>query len=150
MPHRNGVAVALPVEPAETKPGTVSGFSTPTEIERSIGEATASAVEALIVALIDSEGGAPMRPEIKALNGEKLAVVVELWLAHLGEVDDWRGLALAAGRSAILERHGEALRQQIGAGVSDAAIAGCIDELCGWVVTVAGQVAAIEAAYRSN
>jgi hypothetical protein len=91
-----------------------------------------------------------MRAETRALNGEKLAAVVTLWLDHIGEIDDFRGLALAAGRRVLLERHAAGLRQQLGANVPEAAIARTFDELCGHIITVANQVAAIEMAFRSN
>jgi hypothetical protein len=144
----NGTAVRLPLvtfEPTSAKPAAA-----PAATAIQIGEAVASAVEAVGLALIDTESGTPLRAEIRTLNGEKIAVVVTLWLDHLGESDDFRGLAQREGRRVLLERHGEALRQQLGANVPEAVIARCVDELCGWITTIAGQVAAVEAVYRSN
>jgi hypothetical protein len=141
----NGVAVALPVEPTPTQ---AKPAAPPAATAIQVGEAVADAVEALGRGL--AEGGAPMRAETRALNGEKLAAIVEIWLHHFGEIDDFRGLAQREGVRALRARHGEALRQQIGADCSEQAITGTFDELCGHIVTIAGQVAAIEAVYRSN
>jgi hypothetical protein len=139
----NGATARLPVEPisSKAKPATP-----PVAIQ--IGSAMADAVDALGVAM--AEGDIPMRPGTRTLNGEKLAVVVELWLHHFGEIDDFRGLAQREGRRVLLERHAAGLRQQLGANVPETAIATTFDELCGHIVTIAGQVAAIEAVYRSN
>jgi hypothetical protein len=115
-----------------------------------LGIAMADAVEALGAALIDVEGGAPLRAENRTLNGEQLAAVVELQLAHFGTIDDWRGLALAEGRRVLIERHGAALRRRFGADVPEAAIDAAIADLCTWVITVAGQVSATEMAFRTN
>ena len=86
-----------------------------------IGVAIADAVEAIGIAL--AEGGAPMRAEIRTLNGERLAAVVELWLHHFGEIDDFRGLAQREGRRVLLERHAAEMRQQLGEDVPETAIA---------------------------
>jgi hypothetical protein len=117
-------------------------------IEVEIGIAVANACEAFGVAL--AEENIPMRAETRTLNGEKLAVLVELWLAHLGEVDDFRGLAQRAGCSALLERHGKAIHQLLGAGVPETTITECIGELCGLVLGVANEVAAVESVMRAN
>jgi hypothetical protein len=146
----NGATVALLPPASGPAPAQAKPAAPPAATAIQIGSAVADAVEALIVALIDTESGAPLRPETKALNGEKIAQVVELQLDALGEVDDFRNLALAAGRSAILERHGEALHRLLGAGVPETAIVECIDELCGHIITVATEVAAVEAVYRSH
>jgi hypothetical protein len=145
----NGATVRLPLagEPVST-PAKAKPAAAPAATAIQIGTAMADAVEALGVALV--EGGTPMRAETRTLNGEKLAAVVELQLAHFGETDDFRGLAQREGRRVLLERHAAGLRQQLGANVPEAAIARTFDELCICVVTVANQVAAIEAAFRTN
>jgi len=137
----NGAVVRLPVELASTCAKTEPS----TAIQ--IGSAVADAVEAFTRAM--AEESIPMRPETRTLNGEKLAVVVELWLDHR-EVDDFRSLALRAGCSALLERHAVGMRQLLGADVPDAAMVRTFDQLCACVVSTAGQVAAVEAVYRSN
>jgi hypothetical protein len=139
----NGAA-ALHIVPAPESKDIATGKP----IEAEVGIAVANACEAFGIAL--AEGGAPMRAETRKLNGEKLAVVVELWLDHFGQVDDFRALAQRAGCSALLERHAVGMRQLLGADVPDAAMTRTFDELCACVVSTAGQVAAVEAAYRSN
>ena len=143
------VALHVALEPAQDAParataGTPSAAAT--EIE--IGVAVANACEALGVAL--AEGSAPMHAETRTLNGEKLAVVVELWLHHFGEIDDFRGLAQREGVRALRARHGEVLRQQLGENVPETAIVRTFDELCSWVVTAAAQVTAVERVFRAN
>jgi hypothetical protein len=147
----NGVA-ALPLafEPApESKDAAVgSPGAAPAATAIQVGVAVANACEAVGIAL--AEGGAPMRAETRAMSGERLAVVVEHLLAHLGEIDGWRDLAQREGRRVLLERHAAGMRQQLGADTPAAAIARTFDELCGYIITAAIQVAAIELAYRSN
>jgi hypothetical protein len=121
-----------------------------TAIGVAIGPAMADSVEALGLALIDTESGAPLRAEIRTLNGEKLAQIVELQMAHLGEIENFAVVALAEGRRVLLERHRAGLHRQLGADVPEEAIVGCIDELCGWILTIAGRVTATEMAFRSN
>ena len=71
------------------------------------------------------------------------------WLAHFGAFD-FSAIATATGRHVLLQRHGAALRQQLGADVPEEAITGCIDELCGHIVTAARQVVAVEQVLRAH
>jgi hypothetical protein len=124
-------------QPAAGKPAAARAA---TEIEVALGPAMADSVEALGLALIDTESGAPLRAEIRTLNGEKLAQIVELrWLT--------------SARSTI----GAGLHlQQAAVCCSDGAAQGCasavphvpeerrssesLDQLLSWVLTVASQV----------
>lgn len=138
----NGAALArLPFDPPSTPIAATVGEP----IENKVGIAVADACEAFGVAL--AEGGNPMRTETRRLNGERLAAVVELWLAHR-DIDDFRALAQREGSRTLLARHAAGMRQ--GADIPEMAIARTFDELCSLVVTVAGQVAATEAAFRMN
>jgi hypothetical protein len=139
----NGVAVALPVEPISSK---VKPAAPPVAIQ--IGEAMADACEALGRSLADLDAGG-LTAANRARGGETIAAVVEMQLAHFGAFD-FGAVASATGRHALLQRHGTALRQLLGAGVPEEAITGCIDELLSQILAVANKVAAVERVFREH
>jgi hypothetical protein len=147
----NGAVARLPFDPPSApaatagKPGAASAA---TAIQ--VGVAMADAVEFVGRALIDVEGGAPLRAATRELGGTRIAAVVTLWLDHFGEIDDFRSLAQREGCRVLLERHAAEMRQQLDKDIPDAAIADTFDELCACVVTAANEVVAIEMAYRTN
>jgi hypothetical protein len=146
------VALHVAIAPAQDAPveATSKPGACPAAPEITIGVAVASAVEALVQMLIDVDGGAPLRAEIRTLGGDRLAMVVEHLLAHLDEVDNWRDHAQQEGVRLLHERYGAALRQHLDTDVSGATIDAALNELCALVITAAVQVSAIELAMRAN
>jgi hypothetical protein len=140
----NGATVAL-LPPTSGLASTCAKTEPSTAIQ--IGIAVANACEALGVALAE---GARMCAGTRALNGERLAAVVTLWLDHIGEIDDFRALAQREGCRELVARHAAEMCQLLGENVPDTAIAKTFDELCGYIVAAAGQVTAIELAYRAH
>jgi hypothetical protein len=141
----NGVAVALPVEPAETKPGAAPD-STPMGIEHAIGAAMADATETLAAAMADLDAGG-LTAANRTRGGETIAALVELQLAALGAMPDFGAVALAEGRRTLITRHGVTLRQRLG---SDAGIDAVFSELLSHILAVAAQVVATERVFREH
>jgi hypothetical protein len=117
------------------------------EIKIALGQAMADAVEALGAGLADLDAGGRLSDANRARGGETIAAVVELQLATLGQIDDFRGLAQREGCRILHARHGAALRQQLG---TDAGIDYTFSVLLSHILAVATKVSAIEAVYRSN
>jgi hypothetical protein len=143
----NGAVARLPFDPPSTSAGAKPA-APPVAIQ--IGDAMADAVEFVGRALVDVEGGAPLHAATRELGGTRIAAVVTLWLDHLGEIDNFRGLAQREGCRVLLARHAAEMRQQLGADCSEAALTECFDELCSWVITVAAQVTAVERVFRAH
>ena len=114
-------------------------------IEITIAAAVASATMAFVAGVIDWQALGAMTPAVREQNGELLARVVELELAHLGEID-FDAVRLES-RRVLHQRHGDAFRAvDCDAVMVDAGF----DELIGYVLTIANNVVASELAFRSH
>jgi hypothetical protein len=163
----NGADLAHPAE------GTPIKATPPTEVERSIGEAAATAANGTAVALpieaptptgIEQRIGTAMadavimigagvidwendglRPSTRQLAGERFAKVCMLQLEHLG--DDFGSVARREGRHELWRRNDAAFRAHYGASFNVAAIDRAFDELLDHVLSVTSKVCADERAH---
>jgi hypothetical protein len=132
----NGAA-ALAVLPAEPPIEAAADL----EVERSIGEAAASAAMAIGFGMVDYAASGEIRPPTRQSGAKALADTAMLALEHDGTLD-FGAVARREGRAVLERRHGAMLREHLPAARIDAAFGELIDQ----VLAIVGRVVAIERA----
>jgi hypothetical protein len=89
------------------------------------------------------EAGGRLTPATRTLGGECIGRVCELQLAMLGEID-FGTVARQEGKRVLHQRHSAAFRQHYGADLDEAALDAALDEIVGWVISIAERVVADE------
>jgi hypothetical protein len=90
---------------------------------------------------VDFEAGGRLTPATRMLGGERIGLLCELQLAHLGEFD-FATTVRREGKRVLHQRHGAAFRQHYGVDLPEAAL----DEIIGWLLAIVQKVVADERA----
>ena len=86
----------LASEPPSEPPATPSA-----EIETTIGAVVANAVTAFCVSMQSYQHFGHLDPELREAGGNRMAQLVEMWLAHEGSDEDFIDMAHRAGRAQL-------------------------------------------------
>jgi hypothetical protein len=137
----NGVAVALApaLDPACVK------VTTPTEIERQIGEVVATATIAVFAGMQEIQDGG-LAPATRARAGDLFVEMFKLQEANFGEID-FAAVARREAKRILWARYGAAMRERLN--YSEVELDHALDTLIDRPLDVLRKVTAVERAWAN-
>jgi hypothetical protein len=122
-------------------------LTTPTAIEQAIGEVVADTTIATCAGAWEFEDGG-ISASTRAKTGDLFVRLYRLQ-EQFGEIG-FSTVARREGRRVLLQRHGEDLRRQFEAALTEAALDEVLDKIIDWPLTILSKVTAVEKAIEQH